>query len=79
MKVISQKIVKTHKPHHCWGCTKLLPTGSEVQAIVSVDGDQIGTSYWCDVCAEVAQDYDDGNGFYYGEMRDAAGERRSLC
>jgi hypothetical protein len=55
-----------------------LPAGSKVEAIVSAEGGLISTSYWCDICGEIARYYDDGNGFCYGELREEAENRRSL-
>ena len=53
MNIIGQKVVKTRKPHNCWGCTKELPIGDKVEVVTSVDGGNIMTVYWCDKC----QDY----------------------
>lgn len=76
MHVIKDKWVKTRKAHNCWGCTMVLPKGSIVLAVTSVEDNRIATAYWCDVCAEIAEDVDDGNGFCYGDMKQEAEERR---
>lgn len=76
MVVIKDRVVRTRKPHRCWGCTMLLPAGSRVLAVVSAEDGRISTAYWCDTCAEIAQEQNDGEGFYYGEMQQEAEERR---
>jgi len=51
MRVISFKKVKTRKSHQCWGCTKEIPIGIEVDRTINIDGNSIGTAYWCPQCA----------------------------
>jgi hypothetical protein len=77
MKVLSEQWVKIRKPHHCWGCTKEYPVGTKMQRITSVDGGEISSVYWCNVCdhfiltdKNAREDNQDGFGFSYGDLRD---------
>ena len=59
------------KPHTCWGCGLQYPVGTRMQYIVSADGGEIATAYWCEVCNEYWQRhmmYGDEIGL--GELRD---------
>lgn len=74
--VISQKLVKTRKLHHCWGCAKKFPVGSELWCCVSKD-DVITRSYWCQTCQEfVANDPDSQDGYLFGELAGAIGGKK---
>ena len=71
MDTLSQKTVKTKKPHHCWGCAKEFPTGTELLKSVSVDQGEFSSSYWCKACEEIMDDLEDWqkeDGFTYGEL-----------
>lgn len=71
-QVISIKLVKTRKPHHCWGCTKEFPAGSMLWNRIS-KGDEIVNTYWCETCQElVDQDPDAIDGYMFGELTDYA-------
>jgi len=76
MEVIKTKKVKIRKNHNCWGCTKKLERGSEVDITVTAESGRISTAYWCNVCAEIAQEVDDGEGFFYGELQEEAEFRK---
>ncbi len=73
MDIVSHKIVKTRKPHNCWGCTKELPIGGMVQVVTSVDDNMINSVYWCDDCRDymdTLESVDRQFGFEYGELKD---------
>jgi hypothetical protein len=74
MRIISDKIVKTRKEHHCWGCTEVQLIGTELQAVVCEDMCKLCTVYWCDICLKYMDqhcDYwDRTSGFGYGELRE---------
>ena len=66
-------MVKTRKPHRCWGCARPFPAGSELQSTTAVFDNAIATTYWCEVCFEYmrgrpAGDFDDG--ISEGELKD---------
>lgn len=67
--IIDQHIVKTRKPHRCFGCLEMMPTGSSVERCTIVDGDQIYANYLCEDCVEFSKtlpsDYWADDGFYY--------------
>ena len=72
MKVISEKIATTRKPHHCWGCTREYPTRTEMNVVVSEDGGAVSRAYWCKTCDDYLQtnrnDIDFDLGFNYGDL-----------
>jgi len=48
--IVSEKEVKTGKPHVCWGCCETFPKGLKMQRVVSRDLKKLSTVYWCDSC-----------------------------
>lgn len=65
---INVKEVKIRKPHKCWGCGRLFPTGTLMESNVSTDEGKIFTTYFCETCQNVvdkAADWyeDEGIGF----------------
>ncbi len=49
---IKWKEVKTRKPHRCFGCMKTYPKGTMMVSATNVDGGDINSCYWCNVCQE---------------------------
>ena len=72
MKQISAKTVKIRKPHHCWGCTKEFPVGTELLAVTSEDGGKLSTVYWCITCdgwlLNHRNEWSEADGFECGDM-----------
>jgi len=72
MQVISERTRKIRKTHHCWGCTREYPIGTDMNYVVSVDGRRICGVYWCDICDKFMQDnwreMDLDYGFDYGDF-----------
>ncbi len=71
MNIISEKKVKTRKPHNCWGCKQQIPIGTLTQTVTSIDGASMSTVYWCDKCQafmDTLDSYDMQDGFDYGEL-----------
>jgi len=78
MNCITQKKVRTRKPHRCWGCCVPIPAGTLTEITVGADMDGISTAYWCDTCVEIMADmYDPESGLDYGDLREEAEERRA--
>lgn len=70
MTIIKQNSVKTRKEHYCFGCARKMPKGSKMESITSVDGGDISTVYWCDVCHEYWNEHMSyGDEIGYGELR----------
>lgn len=74
---ISQKRVKTRKPHRCFGCMRQVPIGTMIQRTVSAEDGRASSAYWCDICCD-SMDNDSGgdNCYMEGELApgvDAAG------
>jgi len=63
MDTLEYRLVKTRKPHRCWGCERRLPAGTAMFVIVTVDHGEIGRTYVCQTCEavyrEVLSDYND--------------------
>ena len=71
MDIVAEKIVKTRKPHDCWGCMKPIPISTKTQTVTSVDGGKMATVYWCEKCVEfmgTLDGYEMQDGFEYGEL-----------
>ena len=73
MPILQDKIVKTRKPHHCWGCGKKFEAGVKLRYQVDAEEGTINSSYWCKVCdttvkAEYDEQVDCGIGF--GDVKD---------
>ena len=71
MDTLEYRLVKTRKPHRCWGCERRLPAGTAMFVIVTVDHGEIGRTYVCQTCEavyrEVLSDYNDEP--MWGELR----------
>ncbi len=50
MNILKDMPVITRKPHLCWGCGVVYPTGTTMQYVVSKDGGDFCYAYWCDTC-----------------------------
>ncbi|MDD5701599.1 MAG: hypothetical protein PHU23_06055 [Dehalococcoidales bacterium] len=72
MKNISENMVKTRKPHHCWGCTTEYPIGTEMLRVTTEDCGKLSSVYWCKICDKYLQDHRNDfyfdQGFEYGYM-----------
>jgi hypothetical protein len=69
---LSEKKVKTRKPHRCHGCTQAYPAKSEMTLSVNVGDGEIYTLYFCENCMEYIRDHPDyfkhGEEIYPGDM-----------
>lgn len=45
-----ESVVKTRKPHRCWGCLEIIPAGTRVWSETSAYDGTVGTIYMCDPC-----------------------------
>ena len=67
--LISEKWVKTRKPHKCFGCAKEYPKGSYMSRSSVTDCGTVWESYLCEVCQEyAAQNIDRYDSYGYGEL-----------
>lgn len=78
MEIISHKLVRTRKPHCCWGCSQEFPIGSMLWNCISKE-EKIESTYWCESCQElIEQDVKPlDEGYYFGELADYADDIRS--
>lgn len=68
--VIKHKTVKTKKDHKCFGCGRKFEKGSILTSVTSVDGGEISTNYWCDVCNEYWDKFMDSEDLiYFGDLK----------
>ena len=73
MDQLTNKQVKTRKPHNCWGCAREYPAGTEMQLVESVDQGEFYRAYWCKECLSLfayIPTYMDDDGWAYGELRE---------
>jgi hypothetical protein len=71
MSTLERGIVKTRKPHNCWGCGVALPVGTKVTSYVNADEGCLDRTYWCKVCIAVMNNMWDGDleyGIAYGSL-----------
>ena len=78
MNVLRHKLVKTRKPHNCWGCCKKMPKGSDMWANTSAE-DVIYTVHWCLVCNSILEEHGSemdpyNDGYAYGDLEGMANE-----
>lgn len=69
--VIGRKIVKTRKPHVCFGCGREFPEGTEMERSCVVD-DKLWTSYLCATYQKTTQSMKWGDEFGFSELRESA-------
>lgn len=68
--VFINRIVKTRKIHHCWGCAREFPAGTRLNLVETVECGDFYRTYWCSVCKKVwnDEDYDSDFGVSYGDI-----------
>lgn len=69
---LSDAEVRIRKARRCFGCTRLMPVGTEMRRAVSVDSDGIQTFYVCSVCRRVESHVFtelDEDCYSYGDLR----------
>lgn len=76
-KILDSRLVKTRKPHKCFGCDRTFPAGTIMELSTVVDVDKLFGSYLCDVCLEIVSDFPLGEEFCRGDLRDEALEREA--
>lgn len=75
MDVLTQKFVKTRKPHTCFGCGRVFPAGTRMEFSTIADGGTVDNSYLCEACLEVANQIYSEFGYFaysFGELREQA-------
>jgi hypothetical protein len=69
MDIISDKVVKTRKPHMCFGCGRKFEKGTTMNCQVNKHDGEIHAVYSCETCQELMRDHgelfwDECEGFY---------------
>ena len=58
-----EDVTKTRKPHRCFGCLEIIPSGSKAHVQINNDLGKLGSIYthlWCEaIMREMDMDYDD--------------------
>lgn len=68
--ILTDKRVKTRKPHRCWGCDRTIPAGSKMSLVEQVDGDGFMRTYCCATCDTYVIENDMmGEEIMQGELR----------
>lgn len=75
--VIGRHIVKTRKPHVCFGCGRQFQPGTIMERSCVVDVG-LWTCYLCDTCQEIAASMPYGDDFGYGDLREEALEKEGI-
>ena len=55
--VISTRNVKTRKEHNCFGCAIKYPRSTRMTIVNWLDGSQLTSYYWCEICDSFWQKY----------------------
>ena len=75
--LLNSRLVKTRKPHKCFGCDRVFPAGTIMELSSVVDDGTLFGSYLCDTCLEIVSDFPLGEEFCRGDLRDEALEREA--
>lgn len=75
--VIGRRIIKTRKPHICFGCGREFPSGSTMERSCVVDG-TLWTCYLCATCQVVSSELSWGDEYGFGDLRERALEIEAL-
>ena len=58
--IIDRRIVKTRKPHRCFGCHSTIPASANAERSTNVDDGRIYNIYLCEDCMEFSKTLPDG-------------------
>ena len=75
MEALTQKFVKTRKPHICFGCGRRYPAGTMMEFVAIADGGTVNNSYLCETCLEVVAEISNESGYfeyYFGDLQENA-------
>ena len=68
--IMSSENVKIRKPHKCWGCGETYPVGTKMDRVISKDGGEFSTAYWCPICIDIINEHDyNDDEFAFGEIK----------
>ena len=73
MDTLKDKMVTTQKEHTCWGCGIKHPKGTRMRYTVCVDGGDLSSPYWCNICEAVLDEleyWEKEDGFRMGDIKD---------
>ena len=76
-ETLSSKMVMTRTPHVCFGCGRKFPPKTPMQREGVQDGGSVFTCYLCGTCQDVMSDFESGDEFCFGDLRDDALEREA--
>lgn len=75
MEALTQKLVKTRKPHTCFGCGRRYPAGTTMEFAAIADGGTVNNSYLCETCMEVVAEISNESGYFeycFGDLQENA-------
>ena len=69
--VIGRKVLKTRKPHICFGCGRRFQAGAHMERSCVVDG-TLWTCYLCESCQQASSELNWSDEYGYGDLRERA-------
>lgn len=71
-KILRYKLVKTRKPHVCFGCGRCFEPPCRMISAAAAVGGIVESYYLCESCDEVTRDLEPWEEFGFGDLREAA-------
>ena len=75
MDFLSSKVVKTRKPHRCYGCLRLFPSRRKLTYTVCADAGEIVDGYICVPCNKEYHREGWRDGYYDGDLGESRIQR----
>ena len=70
--ILSRKVVTTKKDHSCFGCCRLFPVGSELEAYNCAYCGVAYRIYFCETCRKLLEKMESGEEILRGDLREEA-------
>lgn len=70
--LLRYKLVKTRKPHVCFGCGRKFVPPANMFAAACADGGRVDSYYLCETCDEVTKSMEYGDEFGFSDLREDA-------
>lgn len=71
-KVLRPRIVRTNKPHDCFGCGRAFPARTRMECSTIADSGSLWTCYLCETCQEITNSMADCDEYGYGDLLEDA-------
>lgn len=70
--LLRYKMVKTRKPHVCFGCGRKFSPPTKMFAAACADYGRVDSYYLCETCDKVTKNMEYGDEFGFSDLRDEA-------